>query len=152
MKGSRPKPGRGRPVTGKAIPAAERMRRYRARRKAAGLKQIAAWILETGTPYSSHRLHDARSLAMHTVIAQKIDRNPALLQVAHNNLRRWTEQRGSLPPALEEWRALLASPWPRIAALLCEQSERAIRLRQSTPFAGVLTPTERRRIHDAIRA
>jgi len=31
-----PKPGRGRPKTGKALSAAEKMRRYRARTKAAG--------------------------------------------------------------------------------------------------------------------
>ena len=90
---------------------------------------------------------------MHVVIAQKIDRDPSLLEVAHRNLQHWAEQRqGKLPPALSEWQALLARPWPEVSALLCEQSERAIRLRQSTPFAGVLKPTERRRIHDAIRA
>jgi hypothetical protein len=33
-----------------------------------------------------------------------------------------------------------------------EQSENAARLRQSSPFAGVLSPAERKRIYDAFRA
>jgi len=132
--------------------AAERMRRYRAHRKAAGMKIVTSWVPAITPVPSSHRIHDTRSLAMHTVIAQRIERDPVLLQVAHDNLQRWAGQRqGRLPPALAEWRAILARPWPEIAALLSEQSESAIRLRQSSPFAGILKPAERRRIHDAIR-
>jgi hypothetical protein len=36
--------------------------------------------------------------------------------------------------------------------LLVSRSERATRLRQSSPFAGVLTPAERRRVYEAFRA
>lgn len=152
MKTSRGKTRRGRPSTGKALSAAERMQRYRARRSADGLKAVTSWVPRVAPPHSLHRLHDARSLAMHAVIARRIDRDPSLLGVALANLDRWKVQRqGLLPPALAEWEAILARPWPEIATLLCEQSERAVRLRQSTPFAGVLTPAERRRIHDAFR-
>src|SRR5690348_5958041 len=83
---------RGRPITGSAMTAAERMRRLRERRKAAGLKAVVAWVAEKpqmGPPYSSHRLLEARSLAMHAVIARKIERDPTLLSIAHRNLERW---------------------------------------------------------------
>jgi hypothetical protein len=30
--------------------------------------------------------------------------------------------------------------------------DKAVRLRQSSPFAGLLTPQERRRVYDAFRA
>lgn len=90
---------------------------------------------------------------MHTVIARRIDWDPSLLDIAKANLDRWANQReGILPPALAEWRTILETPWSEIAALITEQSERAVRLRQSTPFTGILTPAERRRINDAFRA
>lgn len=89
---------------------------------------------------------------MHVRIVQKIDRDPGLLDIAHRNLARWTEQRDLEPPAwLKEWQRILRQPWPRIAAVMTEQSETACRLRQSTPFAGILMTEERRKIYEAFR-
>jgi hypothetical protein len=142
---------RGRPRTGVALSAAERMQRMRQRRKAAGLKPIVAWVPAGSPPYSSHRLLEARSLAMHALIAAKIERDPALLATARRNLERWT-QSSHEPRRLSEWREILRRPWPEIASLITEQSEEAIRLRQSSPFAGVLSAEERRRVYEAFRA
>jgi hypothetical protein len=155
--GKRPKRTRGRPPTGRAMTAAERMRRFRERRRAAGLTPVVSWVAKTEqeplATYSSHRLLDARSLAMHAVIARKIERDPALLAIAHRNLERWSAQRPREAPRwLKEWRSVLKQPWPSIAALITDPGERATRLRQSSPFAGVLTPAERWRIHEAFRA
>jgi hypothetical protein len=103
-------------------------------------------------PYSSHRLLEARSLAMHAVIARKVDRDPKLLAIPRRNLNRWRARWPDEPPAWHsEWRALLRRPWPEIAAVITEQSENAARLRQSSPFAGVLTRDERDRIYEAFR-
>lgn len=136
--------------------AAERMRRLRERRKAAGLKPVVAWVSkesEVRPSYSSHRLLEARSLAMHAVIARKIERDPALLEIARRNLERWSVRRNSAEPAwLNEWREILNQPWQHVAALIAEPSENAARLRQSSPFAGILTNQERWRIHEAFRA
>ncbi len=105
------------------------------------------------SPYSSHRVLDARSLAMHVVAAQKIEQDPGLLRIPRENLERWLAQSGSTAPAwMTEWRKILRQTWPSIAALITELSENATRLRQSSPFAGVLTPTERRRIYEAFRS
>lgn len=135
--------------------AAERMRRLRERRKAAGLKPVVAWVsneTRAAPTYSSHRLLDARSLAMHAVIARKIEREPKLLRIAHKNVQRWTAQRGTDTPAwLTEWRKILDQPWQSIAALITEPSENGARLRQSSPFAGILTNQERWRIYEAFR-
>ena len=147
--------GRGRPPTGKALSAAERMRRMRQRRKAAGLKLQTQWVQDgfSTAPYSDHRRLELRSLAMHTLIARKLARAPKLLAVARENLRRWDERWGGDSPLwLEEWQAILKRPWREVAAFMTELSPRATRLRQSTPFAGVLTPQERKRIYDAFRA
>lgn len=157
---------------------AERMRRMRLRRKEAGLKPVVTWAAAELKPvvratkddaslshevglsegaavpsFSFHRVLDARSLAMHAVIAQKIDRDPKLLDVARRNLLRWRDRWADSPPAWwEEWREILSQPWPTIAAVITDLSERATRLRQSSPFAGVLTPIERKRIYEAFRA
>jgi hypothetical protein len=131
------------------------MRQLRERRKSAGLRAVTRWVPRqaTSVPYTSHRLLEARSLAMHALIASKITQHPALLAIPHRNLARWrTRWRQTPPPWFTEWRALLARPWAEVAALITEPSEEAARLRQSTPFAGVLSVEERRRIYEAFRA
>jgi hypothetical protein len=131
------------------------MRRYRARRRAAGLRLERRWVSAAGpgaAPFSDHRILDARSLALHALIARKIARAPRLLDIARRNLDRWRAARGTEPPALAEWRAILARPWREVAAVLTDPGEEATRLRQSSPFAGVLSAAERRRIYEAFRA
>lgn len=138
--------------------AAERMRAYRARRRAAGLRLERRWVLprEPVAPaiYSDHSLHDARSLAMHCVIAQKLAREPALLKIAKQNVAAWRKRANTnhAPAYLAEWARILSYPMPQLLAFITAMTEEAIRLRQSSPFAGILDPTERRRIVEAFRA
>jgi hypothetical protein len=127
----------------------------RQRRRASGLKLQTQWVSDgiSISPYSDHRRLDLRSLAMHTLIARKLARDPGLLAMARGNLKRWGERWGGDAPAwLGEWQAILKRPWREVAALITELSPLATRLRQSSPFAGVLTPQERKRIYDAFRA
>lgn len=149
--------GPGRPPTGRALTAAERMQRYRVRQRAAGLRASTRWQPTTAAPLTAgmlkHRLIEARSLAMHCLIARKIAADPRLLDIARRNLEGWIARYGGSPPrALEEWRAILRRPWPEIAALITNPGETGARLRQSSPFAGVLTQPERRRVYEAFRA
>jgi hypothetical protein len=128
----------------------------RERRKAAGLKPVVSWVEKGRSPrprYSSHRLLEARSLAMHAVIAEKIQREPKLLKVAHDNLKRWRSRWDDQVPAwYQEWLGIMKRSWPEIAGVMTEPSEEGARLRQSSPFAGVLSVAERRRIYEAFRA
>jgi len=128
----------------------------RERRKAAGLKPVLSWIPETSSAasvYSSHRLLEIRSLALHAVIAAKIERDRTPIVIAQKNLDRWQARwKDTAPRWLGEWRAILQRPWKEVAAFITEMSEEAARMRQSTPFAGALTLRERRRIYDAFRA
>jgi len=133
------------------------MRRYRARQRAAGLRALTRWQAAAPAVLSpgllKHRVIEARSLAMHCLIAQKIGADSRLLDVARRNLSAWRARYGASPPrALEEWRAILGRPWPEIARLITDPGEAAARLRQSSPFAGVLTAAERRRVYEAFRA
>jgi hypothetical protein len=130
----------------------------RARRKAAGLRPVTRWMpvkapkAPAAVP-SDHRLHDLRSLAMHAVIAARINRNPTLLGIARRNLKRWRARFGAKPDRWwQEWDQLLRRPWSELAALLTDPHENATRLRQSSPFVGILTAPQRRRIYDAFRA
>jgi hypothetical protein len=153
-----PKRSRGRPSTGRAQSAAERMQRYRARQQAAGLRAVTrfeplAQVLPERT--LKHRIIEARSLAMHCLIAQKIERDPALLDRVRRTLETWRARYAndgdSVPRALDEWQLILREPWPVIAALMTDTGERGTRLRQSTPFAGLLTTEERERVYAAFR-
>jgi hypothetical protein len=129
------------------------MRNMRTRRKAAGYRSESRWVSEPdAVSYSSHRLLDARSLAMHALIAEKMVRDPRLLEHARRTLRRWKErQSGPAPAWMNEWGSILRRPLMEVAAFITEISERAARLRQSSPFAGVLSMQERKRLYEAFR-
>ncbi len=146
----------GRPPSPDAKTAAERMRSYRARKRAAGLKSVVTWMPAAGDAepvYSDHSLLDARSLALHALIARKIADDPGLLEVARRNLARWRARDPErAPDYLDEWSRILDKPADRVAGFITSLSPEAVRLRQSSPFAGILTPAERKRIYDAFRA
>ena len=132
------------------------MRRYRARQRAAGLRLVSrleAPVRALPGGALKHRIAEARSLVMHCLAAQKIERNPALLDKVRQTLETWRSRYVSdMPCALDEWDNILHESWPVIAALVTDLGERATRLRQSTPFAGVLSKSERDRIYAAFRA
>lgn len=99
---------------------------------------------------SDHQRLDERSLALHAAVAEKILRDPALVERARANLSRWrTSLNGSW---MDEWQAILDGPPEGVVACLRERSERATRLRQSSPFAGLLTQRERRAIYESFPA
>lgn len=102
----------------------------------------------------SHAWIDRRSLALHEAVAAKIEARPELLDVARANLTRWIAR--SPHGALLEWQRLLdGMPLAQLLALLRADCETSARLRQSSPFAGLLTADERRAIlerHDPRRA
>jgi hypothetical protein len=99
--------------------------------------------------HSDHSRLDERSLTMHRLVAAKLRADPALLDKARENVRRWQDSDGSPGPALAEWQQILGGPIDQVAAFLAERSERATRLRQSSPFAGFLTDAERRGIYES---
>lgn len=74
---------------------------------------------------------------MAEVIASKIDQSPELL----DGVREWAARHDAR--AIVEWRSILEKPWPEVKAILLDPSEEGKRLRQSSPFVGILTPQER---------
>ena len=108
------------------------------------------WASDTRIPdytplVRSHVWIDQRSLALHEAVAAKIEAQPQLVEVARANLRRWLSTNPAA--ALREWWQVLdTSPLPELLALLRSPGDHAARLRQSSPFAGLLTPEERQSI------
>src|SRR5207247_10072515 len=99
----------GRPPTGRAQSAAERMRRYRARRRAAGLRVATRWLPAASAAISpgvlKHRIIEERSLALHCLIARKIESDPRPLAAARPNLEKWIRPHGTdAPPPLQQCR------------------------------------------------
>lgn len=87
---------------------------------------------------------------MHRLIAEKIRNDPALVQRAIANLERWRSPLEN-PPWVQEWLEIVEGPLDRLLEFLVERSEKAVRLRQSSPFAGILTDEERKAILRPIR-
>lgn len=147
---------RGRPRVPHPKTAAERMRAYRRRKREAGLRNVSRWVPagDDGVRrYSDHRLLDARSLAMHCMIVQKIERSPELLDIAKRNIERWIAKSVKPRPGyLHEWQEILDRPWSEIADMITSMNDEATRLRSSSPFAGVLDDKERDQIYAAFRA
>jgi hypothetical protein len=89
-------------------------------------------------------------LGMSRLIADKIARDPALLEIGLANIARWTAQGRDQPQKLQEWRErILAAQSSRdglasLLELLREDSEDAAYEREFAPFAGVLSAEERR--------
>ena len=91
-----------------------------------------------------HRLIDERSLAFDRLIAAKLRAEPALVEKARGILARWLETGSARArPALLEWQRLLSGPLDELLVILEAADERATRLRQSSPFCGILTQEER---------
>jgi hypothetical protein len=97
---------------------------------------------------SPHSLLDRRALEMDRIVAQRLDENPeAVLGVARKNLERWLGQcDASVRPVLMQWREILERPPERVREVLLGEDEESGRLRQSSPFCGILTPGERTEI------
>ena len=97
-----------------------------------------------------HRKLEERSLALHREIAQRIRSNPDLLSSVRERLSKDIRSGRfsiSLIDAMQEWLDLLdSSSVEQLLELLVDEGENGRRLRQSTPFAGILTKEERRRI------
>jgi len=94
-----------------------------------------------------HEAIDRRSLEMDRIIARRLDEQPHLLEKARTTLNRWLDGADpSVMPTLQEWNLILCKPLHEIQETLRGEDERSCRLRQSSPFCGILTSAERTRI------
>lgn len=92
----------------------------------------------------THQEIDARSLALHRLVAEKVRREPERFDRARVILARWRQVVcANTQPYLEEWEDLFQQGMDPCLDLALEVSERADALRQCSPLACVLTNRER---------
>ncbi|HRJ73403.1 MAG TPA: hypothetical protein PLS03_14355 [Terrimicrobiaceae bacterium] len=98
----------------------------------------------------SHEIIDKRSLEYNRLIVEKIRQQPGLMDFIRQKLdRTLAEYRlsESCKHALREWQTILSrKSFDEILNILVEDSHEGQRLRQSTPFTGILTQEERMKI------
>src|SRR4051812_1956229 len=93
----------------------------------------------------SHEIQDLVSLELARRIASGLPSHPEWLETARTNLERWSRLNANAPALIRcytEWKTLLAYPLPEICAVLTAETDEGQRLRQNSPFAGVLSPKE----------
>jgi len=95
-----------------------------------------------------HRVAELQALAYHRLVAERLDED--VVDNARRRLRRWRSESRVDPRWAEEWERVLELPLPRIAKTISADTKRARELRQTSPFAGVLTEHERRRLLRAV--
>ncbi len=91
-----------------------------------------------------HDRASARSLAYHQAVASRLRR--PMVEEARHVLLRWREQGRIDKRYADRWEELLERPLSEIRRALVQEGQEADDLRQSSPFAGVLSEPERRRI------
>jgi hypothetical protein len=128
------------------------MRKVRERKRRAGFRLHQTWVDAAPPMYSDHQRLDARSLAMHCLVARKLLLNPALIAQARSTLARWRAQAAEpVASYFSDWQRILELSPEEIAGVLASMREDATRLRQSSPFANALSPEERLKIYEAFR-
>jgi hypothetical protein len=96
-----------------------------------------------------HRPAELRGLAYHRAIAQRLRR--ADVDEARRIVWKWRGQGRIDPRYAEEWDALLSGSMAEIKQALGDDSAHMRDMRQNSPFAGLLSEAERRRVLDAVR-
>ena len=100
-------------------------------------------------PPEGHRTSERRGLALHKVIAWRLDEG--MVEEARQQIDQLQAEAHLHPRYAERWRGLLSHPIPEIAAAIVADEQDGRDLRQNSPFAGVLNEQERRRIIEAVR-
>ncbi len=106
-----------------------------------------------------HNVHDRVSLELAQRVAGELRRHPEWLDLARSNLDRWAGRNSDSPGLLRcyaEWRTILDRPIHEVCAILTAETDEGRRLRQSSPFVGILSPSQvweiKRRAHETTTA
>jgi hypothetical protein len=102
--------------------------------------------------YETANGHDRahrRALAYHEVIARRLRR--VMVDEARHVVLRWRADDRIDPRYADQWLQLLDRPLADIRRAITEPGSRGDDLRQNSPFAGMLSEPERRRILQKIK-
>lgn len=87
---------------------------------------------------------DRRSLELHRLIARKLRDKPELFPLVEQNLLRWKNSASQRNiPYIDRWLQIVSQGMDAALDMATADTEEARALRQSSPFAGILTHKER---------
>ena len=128
--------------TGSKVPSWRTLQRLA---RASGLNALVSFVPEMTR-------EDRRSLFLHQAIATRLLESPtAVLVVARRNVRRAINLHPGAGDLLREWDAILRTDPETIAAAMTDPGRHARDLRQVTPFAGVLSASDRAAVYSDFR-
>ncbi len=104
------------------------------------------FVIKDSDDVNRHRENELKALAMDRWIATRLEEDPSLLDQARRTLKRWESDQSAPAACLREWSEILDQPLSEIVTLLRRDDEEACRLRQSSPFCGILPRKVRTRI------
>jgi hypothetical protein len=93
---------------------------------------------------------EEKSLALHRWIANRLQGDPALLEVVRRRLEWLRSKNPAGRSYYDDWARLLSGTMPELIAVLVSPSETACALRQESPFVDVVDQKERARIFRAV--
>lgn len=95
---------------------------------------------------------DRTSLLLHQAVAERLRDDPALLAIARRNVARWRSFGSDSPQQLwaGRWGERLEWSLERLIGFLLREDDEAQQYRSCSPFAGVLTQAQRRKILEAV--
>jgi hypothetical protein len=96
-----------------------------------------------------HGRADRRALAYHRALARRLRRS--MVDQARQRLWQWRADGQIDGRHADQWDAVLARPVREVRQIIGEDTPKGRDLRQNSPFAGVLSEAERRRILQEIR-
>ncbi len=113
------------------------------RRRAESLRPQAG---ATSEPERSepHRVVELRGLAYHRALASRLRR--PMIEQARARLRRWRDEGKIDPRYALAWEEVFALPMEEIRRTIAADDQQGRDLRQNSPFAGLLSEPERRKI------
>ncbi|MCW5961950.1 MAG: hypothetical protein KIS76_17445 [Pyrinomonadaceae bacterium] len=89
---------------------------------------------------------DMLSLVVHRLAAERLRSDPQLLEIAKANLQRWLNQTPGVGAWLE-WKEILENEsLENILKIISAETDEGQRLRSSSPFAGLISEDERRKV------
>jgi hypothetical protein len=88
---------------------------------------------------TTHRVAEARSLALHREVARRLLEDPQVLdERARARVRAWSRDDNLSQHWVEAWATVLSGSLDEVVAAITDTSEEGRALRQSTPFAGAI--------------
>ena len=106
-------------------------------------------VSDVDSTSDNHERAARRSLAYHRAVARGLRRQTAA--AARRRVWQWRAQGVIAPAYADQWDRLLRRPLADIRRAISADTTEGRDLRQSSPFAGVLSEPERRKIFETVR-